>query len=149
MKISSEFRKILAGVRRGRTDGHGRTATDISLCAHHGYVYRKHAERIKKNRLTKLETFCGPAARQKQVVPERFWKAIVWVRRGGTYSRVFDCSRWSRKSPSWCSGPFWVATQRNLCCPRKVKGHADKETCSGTFSFLQCFRKTTFKPECC
>jgi hypothetical protein len=73
MEISSEFRKILTGVRRGRT------ATDISLCAHHGYVYKKHVERIKKNRLTKLETFCGPAARekQKQVVPERFRKAIA------------------------------------------------------------------------
>jgi hypothetical protein len=70
MEISSEVRKILTGVRRGRTDG--RTATDISLCALHGYVYKKKpAGRIKKNKLTKPETFCGPAARQKQVVPER------------------------------------------------------------------------------
>jgi hypothetical protein len=68
MEISSEVPRILTEVRRGRTDGRPRTfhyalITDTSR--------KKHAEGIKKNRLTKLETFCGPAGREKQVVPER------------------------------------------------------------------------------
>jgi hypothetical protein len=51
----------------GRTDGNGHFMMRSSRIR-----LQKHAERIKKNRLTKLETFCGPAAaREKQVVPER------------------------------------------------------------------------------
>ena len=136
MEISSEVSRILTEVSRGRTNG--RTATDIALCVRHGYSTKKHVEGIKKNRLTKLETFCGPAEREREVVPERQWKASAWVRRGGTHSRVFSCSRWSRKSPSWRSAQFSAAARRNLCCPRKMKGQADKERCSGPFSFLQC-----------
>ena len=33
---------------------------------------KKHAEKIKKNRLTKLETFCGPAARENRLSVKEF-----------------------------------------------------------------------------